>query len=370
MMRSMFNIRNIIAIVSVLLLSISLWYFRSIVVYIIIAAVLSLIGHPIVVSLGKIKIKNFRLPRALNAIVALVLIWTILIVALRVFIPLIANEADELSKIDVKAAFANLDEPIQNIENTFWKMHILDENSMSFKDYLNSKVKSILNVSLLSNIFNTVAGLIGDIFIAFFAISFIAFFFLKDDRLFVDGIVLFSPSKYEKQIRHILSSIKRLLVRYFVGICIQVTVIMTLVTTGLTVVGLEFNHALVIGLFAGLMNVIPYVGPLIGSLFGMVIGMALNIQLDFYTELLPLMGYIALVFGTVQVIDNIVFQPIIFSSSVKAHPLEIFLVIMMSASLAGIAGMVLAIPGYTILRVIAKEFFNQFRIVKKLTEKI
>ena len=54
----------------------------------------------------------------------------------------------------------------------------------------------------------------------------------------------------------------------------------------------------------------------------------------------------------------------------KAHPLEIFIVILIAGSLAGIVGMLLAIPSYTVLRVFAKEFFSQFRLVQKLTEKI
>ena len=133
---------------------------------------------------------------------------------------------------------------------------------------------------------------------------------------------------------------------------------------------MPFSTAVVIGLFAGMMNVIPYIGPIIGALFGMIIGIATNLDVDFYAGILPLLGYMAIVFAVVQVIDNILFQPLIYSNSVNAHPLEIFIVIIMAGSMAGILGMVLAIPTYTLIRVIAKEFFNKYRFVKKLTEKI
>jgi len=158
--------------------------------------------------------------------------------------------------------------------------------------------------------------------------------------------------------------------RYFVGLFCEVILVGILVTIGLSIVGLPFSTAVVIGLFAGLMNVIPYIGPMIGASFGLIIGIATNLHVDFYTQMLPLLGYMAIVFALVQVIDNVLFQPLIYSNSVNAHPLEIFLVIIMAGSLAGIMGMMLAIPFYTILRVIAKEFFNQYRIVKKLTEGI
>ena len=146
--------------------------------------------------------------------------------------------------------------------------------------------------------------------------------------------------------------------------------VMLLVTIGLTIVGIEFNHAVVIGLFCGLFNVIPYLGPWMGAAVGLLIGAALNINSDFMSVTLPLLGFMVLVFASVQIIDNILFQPLIYSSSVKAHPLEIFLVILAAGSIAGILGMILAIPAYTILRVIAKEFFDNMKIVKKLTENL
>jgi predicted PurR-regulated permease PerM len=85
---------------------------------------------------------------------------------------------------------------------------------------------------------------------------------------------------------------------------------------------------------------------------------------------LPLELKLLLVFFAVQVIDMVFLQPAIYSNSVKAHPLEIFLVILLAGSLAGVLGMLIAIPTYTVLRVFAKEFFNNFRVVQKLTEKI
>jgi predicted PurR-regulated permease PerM len=146
--------------------------------------------------------------------------------------------------------------------------------------------------------------------------------------------------------------------------------VMLLVTIGLSIVGIEFQHAVVIGLFCGMFNIIPYLGPWMGAAVGLLIGAALNMGTDFMNHTLPLLGWMLLVFGTVQILDNILFQPIIYSSSVKAHPLEIFLVILAAGSLAGILGMILAIPVYTILRVIAKEFFDNMKIIKKLTENL
>ena len=146
--------------------------------------------------------------------------------------------------------------------------------------------------------------------------------------------------------------------------------ILTLVTLGMTIIGVGFRHGVVIGLVAAVLNIIPYLGPWIGAAIGVVLGVASHLYLDFSTELLPLIGYMVAVFTVVQITDNAIFQPVIFGTSVKAHPLEIFIVIIVAASLAGVVGMILAIPAYTVLRVFAKEFFNNFRVIQKLTEKI
>jgi len=158
--------------------------------------------------------------------------------------------------------------------------------------------------------------------------------------------------------------------RYFIGICVEIIAVMIAITIGMTIVGLGFRHAMVIGLIIGIFNVIPYLGPWLGGIIGIMIGIANNLDMDLKTEILPMTGYMLLVILIVQILDNNLLQPLIFSSSVKAHPLEIFLVILIAGTLAGIPGMILAVPAYTVIRVFAKEFFNKFRVVKKITENI
>lgn len=364
------NLRFLLVSLGIILVGFVLWYFKSIVAYILISSVLALIGRPIVAFLNKLHYKKFKIPNAISALVTLSFLWFMLLVFFRIFIPLVAHQAGELSTINAEEVMNNFKEPLSKIDTLLVKYNINSYNDQSIDQYLSEKFMSLLNVSMLSNVFTSIAGILGNIFIAAFSISFITFFFLKDKGLFSDGILLFVPDKYLEKTEHILKSIKKLLTRYFVGIIVQVSGIITLVSIGLTIIGIDFSDALVIGLVVGLFNIIPYLGPLIGASLGLMLGLATNLDLPFYSELLPLLGYMSIVFIVVQVVDNVVFQPFIYSSSVNAHPLEIFLVIMCSGSLFGITGMILAIPSYTILRVIAKEFFNNLKLVKKLTEKI
>ena len=358
-----------IVALGLILLGLLFWYFSNIVAYVLISFVLSFIGRPVVDFLNGLKIKNWRIPSALSAGVTLILLWLVMIMFFRTFIPMVVSQAQDLSNIDVNAAAQSLEEPIQKLEALVTKYSATDE-SFSLKAVLVDNITSFVKISDVSSIFGSLAGTLGNLFIALFSISFITFFFLKDSSLFTDGVVLMVPAKSEEGVHHVLDSIKNLLMRYFVGLFFEVILVGFMVTIGLTIVGLPFSTAVVIGLFAGMMNVIPYIGPIIGACFGMIIGIATNLDIDFYTGILPLLGYMTIVFATVQVIDNILFQPLIYSNSVNAHPLEIFIVIVMAGSMAGILGMVLAIPAYTLIRVIAKEFFNKYRFVKKLTQKI
>lgn len=363
------RIRYIIGIVSIILFVFSIWYFRSIVAYIFIAGAISIIGQPLIRVIEKIKIGKFKIPRALNATITLICIWLVIYVFFWFFIPLIVDETNELSKININALYVTLEKPLDEIQEALQKTGYYQDEA-SFKDYLTTKVGKILNANYLSDLIADLTATLGNLIIAFFAISFITFFFLKDSSLFSQGILIFIPDKYTAEVKHIMASIRHLLTRYLGGIIIEVLLVMLLVTLGLWMVGIAINHALICGLFSGVLNVIPYVGPWIGAIFGITIGIATNINLPFQTELVPLIIYMALVFVAVQTIDNVLFQPLIYSSSVNAHPLEIFIVIMMAASIAGIGGMILAIPMYTIARVIAKEFFSGFKVVQKLTRNI
>jgi predicted PurR-regulated permease PerM len=84
----------------------------------------------------------------------------------------------------------------------------------------------------------------------------------------------------------------------------------------------------------------------------------------------PILSKIFWVLLCMNMVDGFLIQPFLFSNSVKAHPLEIFIVILLAASLAGVWGMIVAIPTYTLLRIIAKEFLANYKFFKKMTENI
>lgn len=362
--------KYLLIILGLAVLGIILWYFSSIVAYILIAAVLSLIGEPLVDLLYKVKIRKFKIPKAISALITVILLWALVFGFFRLFVPLIANQANELSRIDTGEVYQLFDKPIDWLRNIYNSYQLGGDEITDFDEFINSKIRSVLNISFITNFFSSIFGTLGNIFVAIFAISFILFFFLKDQSMFTNSLVLLIPQKHETSFRHALSSTQKLLMRYFIGICIEILAVMIAITIGMTIVGLGIKHAMVIGLVIGILNVIPYLGPWLGGIIGIIIGIANNLEMNLRTELLPMIGFMMLVILIVQILDNNLLQPVIFSSSVKAHPLEVFLVILIAGTLAGIPGMILGVPAYTVIRVFAKEFFNQFRVVKKITENI
>ena len=362
--------RNIILFVGISILIFLLFYFRNIVSYILIAAVLSLIGRPIMKAIQRIPFGKKHMGKTTSALITLLLMLALTIGFLAALIPLVAMEIKDLSAIDITSVMDYLDVAFAHLSSKLPHFVSYSGADSGMQQYIQEQLANMLNMGQVTNLFSSVAGTLGNLFLMFFSVSFILFFFLKEEQLFNHIILVFVPRRYEEKATHVMVSINHLLKRYFIGIVLEVLGVMTLDTIGFSIIGLGFNHGLVVAVFAGVMNVIPYIGPWIGGVFGVLVAIATHLGDSFPDVTLPLILLVLMVVVIVQVVDNVVFQPVIYSNSVRAHPLEIFLVILMAGSFAGIAGMILAIPVYTVLRVIAREFLSQFRLVRELTSKM
>jgi predicted PurR-regulated permease PerM len=336
-----------------------------------ISAVLALVGKPIVEFLSKIRIKQRGLPRWLCASAALGSIMFILYLFFSFFVPLIVSRTQALANVDVNEIVNLLTVPMIQLENFI--QSTFPESNFSFNTLLLNEIKSIIDSSVILEYFGSITNFIASMAIAIFAISFITFFFMKEENLFIDGVVILFPAQYESGIRHAWNNSTKLLMRYFIGVFFDMICVMAVLTIGLKfVAGLDFSTAILLGFISGILNVIPYVGPLIAALISIVVTIA-NISAEGVfvdTEYSAIFFKVIGVFIVMKILDDTLFQPYIFANSIKAHPLEIFLLILIAGSFAGIVGMLIAIPTYTIFRVFAKEFLNRFRVVQKLTEKI
>ncbi|MBG0860588.1 MAG: AI-2E family transporter [Bacteroidales bacterium] len=354
-------------ILLLLIIGFLIWRFYYIIIWMLVAAVLSFIGQPLVRFFDRIHIRKFKIPHALSALLSLIVIVLVFMGLIAVFVPLIVSQAETISKIDVGRLAQNLEGPLQWLDEKLHGLGAIPEGQ-TIQDFLVIQAKSVVNLGSVSTLLGNFISVAGNIFIGLFSILFIAFFFLKDENMFEDILLLFVPVKHHQATHKVVADSRYLLIRYYIGVLFEVLGVMSLIALGLRIFGIK--NALLIGFFGGVMNIIPYLGPVIGSAIGITLGITSTLAAGSYSELLPVILKLAGVFIVVNFIDNNILVPVIYSRSVKSHPLEIFLIIIIGGGLAGLVGMLFAVPVYTLLRVIAREFLQQFRVVKKLTETI
>ncbi len=340
-----------------------LYLIRSVLAYIAMAAVTALIGRPVVLFLRR----RAKLPNIIAVITTMLLMVGVLVGIVALFVPLITEQGKNLSLLNIDALQKSLNSIYREITQYFGASPAT-VNSMILEADLQKNVLEGLNIGFIPNILNSFVSILSSVSIGLFSVLFISFFFLKDSKLLQRGMLTFVPVNRESNLVNSIEKINGLLSRYFVGLLLQIFVLFIIYTILLLLIGIE--NAVVIAFLCALFNIIPYIGPIIGGAIMIFLTMSSNLGSDFSTVILPKTGYVLLGLGIGQVVDNFFSQPFIFSNSVKSHPLEIFLVIIIAGLLFGVVGMIVAVPGYTALKVVFKEFLNENKIVRRLTKDI
>ncbi|MBL7830094.1 MAG: AI-2E family transporter [Saprospiraceae bacterium] len=360
------NARSIIVFVSVVVALFLVYRLSDIVSYILIAWVLSLVGRPILNGLRKLlTFKKFTPGNGLLAMLTLLIFLLAITLVFWLFVPLVIAQANNLSKVDIGVLNETLHIPLNEFKNWLVSYKLLDPG-IDIDHQILENIKNLLEPAKIGVFFSSALGAAGNVLITVTSVMFILFFFLKEQNAFDNFLKSIVPEKYESHVLKAIHNISAMLRSYFTGIATQVTILTVLLTIGLTVLGIK--NALLIAFFGALMNVIPYLGIVIAMLFGVMITISSNLELNFYEQITPMIIKVLATFGAMQLIDNFLVQPFVYSKSVKAHPLEIFLVIMIAGKTGGVLAMLIAVPVYTSLKVIAKVFFNQWRIVQHITE--
>lgn len=346
-------------ILGVALLMLFLYKIQTVLVYLVIASILSLIGRPIVLFFKQ----KLKFNENIAVIVTMVIFLIFISAIVGLFIPLVAEQSHNLSLLDINALQSNAENLYQQIINYF------NLSSNDIQDSIkNSKLLSKINFNIIPDFLNSLIGGLGSFGIGLFSVLFISFFFLKDSNLFTKSILSLFPRQYDTQIKTSINTIKDLLSRYFGGLLIQMLILFVIYSTGLAIAGV--TNSIIIATLCAILNIIPYVGPLISGFLITLLTMSSYLGQDFSAVILPKTIIVIVGFLIGQLVDNFFTQPFIFSKSVNSHPLEIFLIIMIFGSLFGIVGLVVAVPLYTAIKVIAKEFLSEYRVVQKLTKNL
>lgn len=360
--------RYIIILGTLAIAAVLCYFFSSVLAYILLAFVVSLIGQPVFKLLKKIKIKGKSLPDALVAVFTLIFIFALLFLLILQVIPVVSGILQDTSLMNAQESM-----DAHNLINQInaWIISVIPWVGEDFNgvQMLIQKLSEVIDLSNIPSILGSVASAVAGIAVGLFSVLFISFFFIKDETLFGRIVGSIVPDTIEEKVKKTILDIERLLSRYFVGLILEILGVVVLDCLGLWLIArIGFNYALGIAFIAGLLNIIPYVGPLIGEAIGVVLclilkygaGVGLNVNIWVFALI------VLAIMLTVQLIDNFIYQPLIYSTSIKAHPLEIFIVLLIAGHIGGIVGMLIAIPSYTVIRVIASRFFYDFKIVKRL----
>ncbi|VXB55326.1 AI-2E family transporter [Flavobacterium sp. 9AF] len=295
-------------------------------------------------------------------VITTLLFFVLLIISfVLLFVPLIISQGENLSLLDINSLEIGFNDMVSSISNYLETYHV------NFKQLIDSSnLTSKINFNFIPDIFNGIINIVGNLGMGLASVLFISFFLLKEKEQAFKIFKFILPRNHKTKILVSIDKIQHLLSRYFIGLLLQLFIILILYLIVFLIFGVD--NAFIIALLCAVLNIIPYLGPLLGMIVATLLIMISGIGDDFIQSTLPNTIYVICGMFIVQLIDNNLSQPIIFSKSTKSHPLEIFLVILCAGILFGITGMIIAVPSYTALKVIGKEFLPENKIIKALTK--
>ena len=350
------------------------WYLKDVLIYILIAVVISLMARPITKLLKKIKVRGKQMPDWLSALIALFLLIGGILTIATMIIPIIGSIAKGISMASIEKTAAQISVPLANLNEFLRTSFPALGEDFKIETSIFNELHNLLDMSIFSSVLGSAASIISSVGVGLFSVVFIGFFFTKDESLFGKMIGSLVPDRHEENATAAISDIGQLLSRYFSGVVVEMIGVALLNFLGLFfITRLGFNAAIGIAFLTGLLNIIPYIGPLFGGILGTMLAIIVK-----YSHITPIginvgFGWFVLIlvaiFCFTQLVDNILYQPIIYSSSIKAKPLEIFIVLLVAGHISGPMGMIIAIPSYTVVRVIAFRFFSDIKAIKRLKNK-
>ncbi|MGB7393012.1 MAG: AI-2E family transporter [Pricia sp.] len=340
-----------------------LYRIRTLIIYITIATVLALLGRPFVLFLHE----KFLISRTIGAVITILLILAIAAGLAAMFVPMLTEQGRNLALYDFDGIRAEIDkfyEQISNYTGTSKEAveEAIEKGTIEEETPVDSEEKAV--PSLLER----VLGILTELGIALFSVLFMAFFMLRDPGSFQRFLLASIPPAHRDRTVGSLNKIRKLLSRYLLGLVLQISILFIVYAITLYFVGTE--SALVVAFFCALFNIVPYIGPIVGAVLMVLLTISSHGGMDFSQELLPLVSYVMIGVTIGQLIDNFFSQPYIYSSSIRSHPVEIFIIIIAAGLLFGVVGMMIAVPIYAVAKVVLREFLQDNGFVRSWTKGI
>lgn len=319
-------LRGIVWLVLITIVLLIMFRFSTLLLYAIIALIVSYILEPFV---------NRMQAAGMNRTLAIFLVLTsVILIIAWMFTTIIPAAAAQIYGLTQQLSVENIRMIAAKVEEEVIEFIPMISEGVIIEN-LTTATEHLFAVGDIPQTISNVFGLFANLFWALLVIPFTSFFFLKDGSTLRRNVLQLVPNRYFETILTLIDKIETRLGSYFKSVALQSVLITLISWLLLTIAGL--NNALSVGLAVGVANIIPYFGPILGYILSIIV--AVFETGDFSLVFLSVMAILV-----TQMIDNVLLQPMIFSRSADMHPLAILFVIMIGAELAGIFGMLLAVP--------------------------
>jgi predicted PurR-regulated permease PerM len=290
-----------------------------------------------------------RMARPL-AILLVYLVGLVILAGVIAFVvPLVGDQATSLWDAREELIQTGYD-LVQNVMAIYRSEGIPDTLRQALEDNLSqisAKAASLVQSGLtrtISAVTSTISFVLG-----FIVIPFWLFYILNDQVEVSAGLFTLVPERWEADVRNLLRISDDIFSAYIRGQLLLCLFIGTLATIGLMLIGVPY--ALVLGLVAGIFELIPYIGPLLGAVPGVIVAALVS---------WPKAGWAILVFFIIQQIENLFLVPRISGRSVRLHPALVMVVLVVGNEAAGLWGMLLAVPITALIRDVFKYLYLRF----------
>ena len=252
------------------------WYFRSIIVYILVAGVLSLIGGPLAEGLKKIHVRKWHFPDWAASIVTIVIILGLILSVLTLIVPIITSIVKDVSMVNVENTVKSISVPLQDFNAFLVERFPNLGPDFRIEKTVMEQLQNLLDVSVFSSVLSSVTSFIASFGVAIFSIVFISFFFFKESGMFSRIIAALVPDRHELKAKESLKDITHLLSRYFLGLMIEICGVTVINFLGLLLVArMGFNASIGIAFLTGLLE---HMGHLVADHFLALTGIRLELS--------------------------------------------------------------------------------------------
>lgn len=304
------------------------FYIRDVLLLVFVALILASAFDPWIDWMQKHKI-----PRSLGVIIIYLVVIFVLGGAVYLIIPPIIGEVNQLSK-DFPVYWESLNKNFSQLQ-TFSQDHGLGDNIEawlgSVQDNLTGATRSVF-----STVFSFFGGLL-----SFFVILVITFYMTVEEQAMKRILRSVIPTKYQPYFTYLVNRMQQKIGRWLRGQLLISLAIFIVSWLGLSLLGVKF--ALVLALFAGVTELIPYLGPFIGAIPAVFIA---------FTQSPFLALLVVILYIIIQMLENHVLTPKIMQKAVGLNPVITIVVILIGAKLAGVLGIILAVPVTTALSIL------------------